>query len=205
MGRAEKVVHPEPDHIPTADELKKADKASIYDAEGKYVKFGTLRSEMAPFLAVFVRHWGCSSCMQYVEALIAEPQLADVRIMIIGHGAASGINQYRKATNAPPAFEIYADPEKELFGALGVTRSSLDLGPVPNYQRGSDFSVLLRAVRSMLSSGTGMFKGGSFSQLGAEFYFDAQGSVTFAHRMRNTRDHTEVPQLVQAIKPSIEA
>ncbi|KAK0551879.1 hypothetical protein OC846_002452 [Tilletia horrida] len=200
MGATKKAIHSDPNQIPTADEVKKADEATIYGADGKPVKFGSLRTSAAPFLAVFVRHWGCSFCMQYVEALAAEPQIANTRVLIIGHGAASGINHYREVSGALPAFEIYADPKKELFGALGVTRASLDMGASPGYQRGSDLSVIMRGVRATFKSGFGMFSGGSISQLGAEFYFNADGHVTFAHRMTNTRDHTEVPELVQAIK-----
>jgi hypothetical protein len=66
-----------------------------------------------------------------------------------------------------------------------------------------------------------MFKAGDFSQNGGEYLFEVEGldtrntkqkdgykpkenvglkvRVTFCHRMRNSRDHTEIPQLVELL------
>ncbi|KAL2045846.1 hypothetical protein ABVK25_011996 [Lepraria finkii] len=37
-----------------------------------------------------------------------------------------------------------------------------------------------------------MLRGGDFRQVGGEFIFE-EGRVTFCHRMKNTRDHAEIP------------
>lgn len=39
-----------------------------------------------------------------------------------------------------------------------------------------------------------MLRGGDFRQVGGEFLFE-NGKVTWCHRMRNTRDHAEIPDL----------
>ena len=58
-------------------------------------------------------------------------------------------------------------------------------------------SVVVNAVKSIfqeLRSGRNMMKGGDFYQVGGEFVFE-DGRVTWCHRMRNTRDHAEVPEI----------
>lgn len=42
-----------------------------------------------------------------------------------------------------------------------------------------------------LGSGRKALKGGDFKQVGGEFLFE-NGECTWAHRMRTTRDHTEI-------------
>ncbi|KAE8216872.1 hypothetical protein CF327_g67 [Tilletia walkeri] len=205
MGAQEKS-HMEPNHIPTEAELHQADAATLYGADGKPITFGSIRrpgnaSSSRGFTLIFVRHWHCGLCMGYVSALSEEPALANERVVIIGHGAPEGIERYREMSEARSTIEIYADPKKELFRALGVTRTSLDMGSTkPAYQKGSMLSMIFGGVRESLGSGMLAFKGGDIAQLGADFIFNENGEVTFAHRMINSRDHTEVPDLVRAIQ-----
>ncbi|CAD6963663.1 unnamed protein product [Tilletia controversa] len=193
----------EPNHIPTQAELQVADAATIYSSDGKALTFGSIRTGDASrgFILIFVRHWHCGLCMGYVQTLSEEPGLANKRVVVVGHGAAEGIERYREMSEARASIEIYADPKKQLFSALGVTRKSLDMGgKTPSYQKGSVLAMVLHGVRESLGSGMLAFKGGDIAQLGADFIFNAQGEVTFAHRMVNSRDHTEVPDLVRAIE-----
>ena len=53
---------------------------------------------------------------------------------------------------------------------------------------------IIESIFQTLSHGRQMFKGGDFSQVGGEFLFE-DGQVTWCHRMKNTRDHAEVPAL----------
>ena len=73
-----------------------------------------------------------------------------------------------------------------------MTRT-LSLGnKAPEYMK---ISVPMNAVKSMwqtLRAGRDMWKGGDFYQVGGEFMFEDE-RVTWCHRMRNTRDHTEIP------------
>ena len=39
-----------------------------------------------------------------------------------------------------------------------------------------------------------MMKGGNFHQVGGEFMFENE-RVTWCHRMKNTRDHAEIPEM----------
>lgn len=61
--------------------------------------------------------------------------------------------------------------------------------------------VVVNAVKSIvqeLRSGRNILKGGDLSQVGGEFLFE-EGKVTWCHRMKNTRDHAEIPELRVAL------
>lgn len=63
-------------------------------------------------------------------------------------------------------------------------------------------SVLVNAVKSViqeLRSGRNILKGGDFYQVGGEFIFE-KDKVTWCHRMKNTRDHAEIPELRAALE-----
>lgn len=99
---------------------------------------------------------------------------------------------YRQTTRCP--FAIYADPTRKLYDLLGMTRT-LDLGPKsPQYMQKSLLSVMVASFVQSLKSGWGATKGGDYRQVGGEFLFE-DGTVSWGHRMRNTRDHAEIPQL----------
>ncbi|KAL9938649.1 hypothetical protein V8E36_002368 [Tilletia maclaganii] len=202
MG-ATKNSHVEPNQLPSSAELEQADNVTVFGSDRKPVKFGAIRNAEAGrrLTLVFVRHWHCGLCQAYASTLAMEDALKDERIVVIGHGSADGIERYREVSELPPRIELYADPKRQLFSALGVTRRSLDMGQkAPAYQKGSTLSMVLHGVAESLGSGLLAFKGGDIAQLGAEFVFDAQGRPTYAHRMVHTRDHTEIPDLVRAIQ-----
>lgn len=48
-----------------------------------------------------------------------------------------------------------------------------------------------QSIIQSLGSGRKALKGGDFKQVGGEFLFE-NGQCTWAHRMRTTRDHTEI-------------
>lgn len=119
---------------------------------------------------------------------------------------------YTDATHCP--FPIYADPTTRLYDALGMVRS-LALGARPAYQRKglatSVFHSLVQGLRQ-LPSGRAL-AGGDYHQVGGEFLFEPAAAlapsspvpgevekrVTWCHRMRNTRDHAEVPELREVL------
>jgi hypothetical protein len=104
---------------------------------------------------------------------------------------------YVKATGCP--FPVYADPSRRLYAALGMARTLRPGAVRPQYQR---LSMLANGVRSIvqgLRSGRGAARGGDVRQVGGEFLFVRGGTVAWCHRMRNTRDHTEVAMLKQRL------
>jgi hypothetical protein len=129
---------------------------------------------------------------------------------------------YQEATSCP--FPIYADPTKRLYEELGMTRT-LALGSRPEYMRKSMLSsIALSVVQGLkqLKSGAAT-KGGDVQQVGGEFLFEPlsfaalesgmepptpitplgedgeEKRVMWCHRMRNTRDHAEIPELREVL------
>ena len=92
---------------------------------------------------------------------------------------------------------MYADPTRKLYHLLGMT-STLSLGKTPEYMQRSLLSMAVRSFIQELKSGRNMLSGGDFRQVGGEFLFQ-NGKVTWCRRMRNTRDHAEIPVVRQLL------
>ena len=110
---------------------------------------------------------------------------------------------YMRVTGCP--FPIYADPSRRLYSILGMTRT-LSLGPsAPNYIQHSLMVLILKSISQGLRRicAGDMLKGGDLKQVGGEFLIEAEppgkgqgnfgAQVTWCHRMKNTRDHVEIP------------
>ena len=114
-----------------------------------------------------------------------------MQLIVIGCGESSLISWYSKETACP--FPIYADPTKKLYDLLGMTRT-LSLGnKQPEYMKSSVPVQTVKSFLQTLRAGRDMMKGGDFHQVGGEFMFENE-RVTWCHRMKNTRDHAEIPE-----------
>lgn len=133
---------------------------------------------------------------------------------------------YATATECP--FPIYADPTRRLYTELGMVRT-LALGTRPAYMRKSLLrSSLASIAQGLRQIRTGLVtKSGDQRQIGGEFLFEPAGlltpitspksggsasqasppevdeleekKVTWCHRMKNTRDHAEIPELMEVL------
>jgi hypothetical protein len=130
---------------------------------------------------------------------------------------------YQAETNCP--FPIYTDPTKKLYDELGMMRT-LNLGHRPEYQRKELLTIMMASfVQSLKMMKGGMaLKGGDMQQVGGEFLFEpveeeespgpsplnsekqlgsgyteVEKRVTWCHRMRNTRDHAEIPEIREVL------
>ncbi|KMU86143.1 hypothetical protein CIHG_03931 [Coccidioides immitis H538.4] len=201
------------DVMPSQDELAQAFKIPILDTDGKERLFADLfdnsnASEKRQVMVVFVRHFFCGSCQDYVATLSSSiPSPASlppgVNLVVIGCGASSLISMYANTTSC--SFPIYTDPTGRLYSIFGMTRT-LTLGPMPDYLRHSTFSLVIKGIRQGLGrtfNGDAL-KSGNMAQVGGEFFFEIGPkkenekqdiTVTWCHRMKTTRDHIEVPAL----------
>lgn len=95
----------------------------VLDASGRRVTFGTLFRERRA-VVVFVRHFLCYVCKEYVEDLAKIPksflQEADVTLIVIGQSSYHHIEPFCKLTGY--SHEIYVDPEREIYKRLGMKR-----------------------------------------------------------------------------------
>lgn len=121
---------------------------------------------------------------------------------------------YTRETACP--YPIYTDPSRRLYDILGMART-LSLGHRdPEYIRHSLLSGMMKSVVQgvkRLSEGDA-FRGGDMRQIGGEFLYETGGygnrnndnindnpevRVTWCHRMKNTRDHAEIPVLLRML------
>ncbi|KAF2275737.1 uncharacterized protein EI97DRAFT_400083 [Westerdykella ornata] len=193
------------DDLPTEKDLKRVENLLILDSKGQSRPFKDLYSGegVAPRqLIIFVRHFFCGNCQEYLrtlsssitpESLLALPTPAF--ITVIGCGRPELIDMYAETTKCP--FPIYAEPTRKLYDILGMTRT-YELGKKPDYIHTNLFVSSVQSVVQGLKTGNKALKGGDFKQAGGEFLFE-HGKPVWAHRMRNTRDHTEVEELRQVL------
>ena len=149
------------------------------------------------------------------EALLGLP--ISTFIVVIGCGDPALVDMYVEATKCP--FPLYTDPTRALFDELGMVKT-LALGSKPAYMKKgmwkSSFDSVLQGLR-VLPQGLSL-KSGDQRQVGGEFLFEpldmvtpmnspgAEGEdaveekkITWCHRMRTTRDHAEIPELMEVL------
>lgn len=187
--------------LSTAKDLSQVEDILVLDAQGWSRPFRKLYQ--APHIAprqliIFIRHFFCGNCQEYLRTISSSIKPEDLlalptptSITVIGCGQPELIPMYMEATSCP--FPIYAEPTRKLYDQLGMTRT-FELGDKPAYMH---TNMLINSVQSIfqgLGSGKNAWKGGDMKQVGGEFLFE-NGECTFVHRMKTTRDHTEVSEI----------
>lgn len=197
--------------LPAKDILSKAGDYPLYNSDGKTVPFRSLLTTKTRTLIIFIRHFFCGNCQEYLRSLAQQiPPSSlpdDVDIMIIGCGSHTLISSYVDHLECSPPFpySIYAEPTKKLYESLGM-QYSLSLGhKSPEYMHRSLVRVNLESTVQGLKriwSGDAL-SGGDMRLNGGEFLFnaaDGKAAVTWCHRMSNSRDHAEIETLKNVVK-----
>lgn len=127
----------------------------------------------------------------------------------MGCGDPRLIDIYEQETGC--RFPVYTDPTRQLYDDLDMVRT-LALGAHPAYLRKSMarnvFNSLIQTLKHVPSGLAN--KSGNPKQIGGEFLFEPldgageakeaeEKGVTWCHRMKTTRDHTEIPDLMQVL------
>lgn len=119
--------------IPSQDDLIKASTITVRDETGKKIEFGKLvsGSEGKQYVVVFIRHWYCPLCAQYMDSIIRSIDQealdrARVELIVIGNGSYKMLPGYTKAIGCP--FRMYTDSKLKLYRALGMSRQTGDAG-----------------------------------------------------------------------------
>ncbi|KAL2023776.1 hypothetical protein VTK56DRAFT_1043 [Thermocarpiscus australiensis] len=171
--------------LPTAETLRKIDKYVVLDRHGKSHTFRSIytgRHAARRVLVIFVRHFYCGNCQDYLRTLSAAITPASLlrlpvptSIAVIGCGDPALIDMYAAATGCP--FPIYADPARRLYAELGMVRT-LALGATrPAYARRSLVAASARSVLQglrQIPAGLAL-RGGDMKQVGGEFLFEPVG------------------------------
>ncbi|PYH76862.1 hypothetical protein BO82DRAFT_358724 [Aspergillus uvarum CBS 121591] len=203
------------DEPPSAEIQAKVATYTVLDREGQSHQYSTLYSGPAAAprtLVVFIRHFFCGSCKEYIEALskAISPEFlfqlsTPTSVVVVGCGDPGLIDIYAKETGCQ--FPIYADPTRKLDEQLGLL-SSLALGEKPEYIQKSMMQIVAESfwkTLRQLPSGLAL-KGGDSLQNGGEFLYEASPAggeerrVAWCHRMQNTRDHTGVAALAKILE-----
>lgn len=133
---------------------------------------------------------------------------------------------YLDATRCP--FPVYTDPTASLFNELGMVKT-LALGSKPEYMKKPMMLGVVESIGQALRSVPSglVLKSGDHRQVGGEFLFepidvvtpvvtptdeisDPMGPgddsrpiepkrVTWCHRMKSTRDHAEIPEVMEIL------
>jgi hypothetical protein len=126
----------------------------------------------------------------------------------VGCGDPLLIDMYVEA--AACAYPVYADPTRRLYDEFGMV-STLAMGAPPAYMKHTNMcaSSLRSIAQGLRQLPRGLaLKSGNQRQVGGEFLFQntttdgSNGdavSVTWCHRMKNTRDHAEVDELQEVL------
>uniref|UniRef100_A0A2K5Z547 Peroxiredoxin like 2C n=1 Tax=Mandrillus leucophaeus TaxID=9568 RepID=A0A2K5Z547_MANLE len=146
-------------------------------------------------VVVFVRHFLCYICKEYVEDLAKIPesflQEANVTLIVIGQSSYHHIEPFCKPTGY--SHEIYVDPEREMYKRLGM-------------KRGEEIAASRQSphVKSNLLSG-------SLQMTGPQFDFQGdpaqQGGILilgpvnihFIHCDRNRLAHKPINSVLQLV------
>lgn len=156
------------------------------------------------------------------EALLRLP--VSTFICVIGCGTPELIRSYIEETNCP--FPLYADPTRRLYSELGMVRT-LAMGQRPAYMQNRTLAqtIVSGVVQGLKQVKSGLaLKSGDQRQVGGEFLFEPasmtletpittpeavddknrdgfveEKRVTWCHRMRTTRDHVEIPELMEVL------
>uniref|UniRef100_A0A2K5Z553 Peroxiredoxin like 2C n=1 Tax=Mandrillus leucophaeus TaxID=9568 RepID=A0A2K5Z553_MANLE len=166
----------------------------VLDARRQRVPFGALFRERRA-VVVFVRHFLCYICKEYVEDLAKIPesflQEANVTLIVIGQSSYHHIEPFCKPTGY--SHEIYVDPEREMYKRLGM-------------KRGEEIAASRQSphVKSNLLSG-------SLQMTGPQFDFQGdpaqQGGILilgpvnihFIHCDRNRLAHKPINSVLQLV------
>ncbi|KUI74104.1 Thioredoxin-like protein AAED1 [Cytospora mali] len=169
------------DELPSPETIRRIENYIVLDRHGKTHTFKSLytgRNVARRVLVIFVRHFFCGNCQEYLRTLAASITPESLLqlpiptfIAVVGCGDPALIDMYAAETGSP--FPIYADPTRRLYEELGMVKT-LALGSRPAYMRKSlvrsSIDSIFQGVKH-IKSGLAI-RGGDQRQIGGEFLFE---------------------------------
>ncbi|PWO00436.1 hypothetical protein FA09DRAFT_293951, partial [Tilletiopsis washingtonensis] len=189
---------------PSRASLAIAAELPVLNEAGEQVRFGDL-FENRRTIFCFLRHWLCPFCQMFTESLqLLDPlplERAELDLVVIGQGHWHVTRAYKEVMNVPAWIQMYADPTRKIYKALGMTLRTNDAGPActrPEYQtRGALKGTLIAMKRGVFDMPLRM--PGDLKLLGGEFILGPGLQCSFTHRMVTVRGHLDLKRvLVQA-------
>ncbi|CAI5786979.1 Uncharacterized protein PODLI_1B001750 [Podarcis lilfordi] len=186
---------------PLADapvELRDAARRLVVDASGKAVPFGSLYRERKA-IVVFVRHFLCYACKEYVEDLGKIPktflQDANVRLVVIGQSSHHHIKPFCTLTDYP--HEMYVDPEREIYRTLGMKRGEASATTVQSpHVKSNLLSGSIKSMWRAMMSPAFDFQGDP-AQQGGTLILGPGNEIHHVHLDQNRLDHVPINTVLQ--------
>jgi len=197
---------PQGDPLPSASDLEALKTLTVTDKDNKAHTISDLIKSSERVVLVFIRHFFCGNCQQYVTALsssLPPKHLSTLstptKLIIIGCGESKNIPFYYSETGC--AFDIYADRDRKIYEKLGFVCNLTQQDEKPQYMQKSFVANFLGSVRQSVAAlpGGTTFSGGKISQNGGECVYENE-ELVFFHRMRMTDDHLEIDVLKQLVE-----
>ncbi|KAJ8521997.1 hypothetical protein ONZ45_g1349 [Pleurotus djamor] len=140
----------------------------------------------------------------YVQQLASVKQealsKAEVKLVVIGCGEWQAIKPYAEITGFQG--DVYANPTRDVYRALGMTIETLQATPSGATKRSyiteGRFSNIYTSISRAFRNPSMIGKQGNISQLGGDFVLGPGLQCSFTSRMQNTEDHVEVAELMKA-------
>ncbi|XP_054843062.1 peroxiredoxin-like 2C [Eublepharis macularius] len=180
------------------EELRDASSCLVVDAAGKKIPFGALYQQQKT-IVVFVRHFLCYACKEYVEDLGKIPkeflQDANVRLVVIGQSSHHHIKPFCNLTGYP--HEMFVDPEREIYRALGMKRGEESI--ISAHSPHVKSNLLSGSIKSMwraLASPAFDFQGDP-AQQGGTLILGPGNEIHFVHLDRNRLDHAHINAVLE--------
>ncbi|PWN34926.1 uncharacterized protein FA14DRAFT_120327, partial [Meira miltonrushii] len=191
-------------HPPSHRRLAEAASLSLYNEDGELVRFGRL-FEKQRTLVIFLRHWFCPFCQMFAQSIQkVDPlplQRANLGLIVVGQGHWHVTKSYKEVMKIPQFVQVFSDPTRKIYSALGMTLRTNDAGPAcsrPDYQTMGTFKASMVAIKKGVVD-MPIRMPGDVKLLGGEFILGPGLQCSFTHRMVTTRGHLDLPRiLVQA-------
>ncbi|XP_042309641.1 peroxiredoxin-like 2C [Sceloporus undulatus] len=179
-------------------ELREASLRLVLDAAGRKQPLGSLFAAQKAVL-VFVRHFLCYTCKEYVEDLGKIPKKfledANVRLIVIGQSSYDHIKPFCNLTGY--SHEIYVDPEREIYKILGMKRGEASAASVKSPHVKSNFlSGSIKSMWRAMVSPAFDFQGDP-AQQGGTLILGPGNEIHFVHLDKNRLDHVPINTLLQ--------
>ncbi|XP_006626929.2 peroxiredoxin-like 2C [Lepisosteus oculatus] len=195
IARAQQGHQKNPVNIP----ISEVEDCFVYNRHGKRIPFKSLYDDKKS-IVIFVRHFLCYTCKEYVEDLAKIPKRfltdADVRLIVIGQSSHHHIEAFCALTGYP--HEIYVDPERQIYKKLGMKKGEVfteSAAPCPHVKS----STLMGSLKSLwraMNSPAFDFQG-DLNQQGGCLILGPGSEVHFTHFDMNRLDHMPITWLLQ--------
>lgn len=156
----------DPDQLVRQDQLPTLGQLQIYNDQSQPIAFSTLlgpstapaaTSQPQTSIVLFIRHFWCGLCQVFLRTLresITPAQLKErgITLSVVGCGSPRMIADYAALLAFPAEWKIYADPDKVLYTALGMTLRTLkNSSGLPKEQR-PDYIQGLSRTQNVIDS-----------------------------------------------------